>query len=136
MDKSFRLAPLACKIARAKTCGDILSELPDWFGPFEVYRDYIDDIETRPVFVAQIQGQNIGIMALTQTTDASVDIHLLAVRPEHHGTGVGRAFVALAKEYAQRNDTTFLTVKTLGPSQENVAYERTRRFYGSWGLRL
>ncbi|SFU08529.1 Acetyltransferase (GNAT) domain-containing protein [Pseudovibrio denitrificans] len=134
MIDTLQLTELTCKTECVKLCDEVLSDLPDWFGPFEVYKDYLEDVKTRPVFVAEIGREKVGLMALTQTSAACVDIHLLAIRSEHHGAGIGRAFVELAKRYAKERGAGFLTVKTLGPSRENAAYAKTRKFYASVGF--
>ncbi|WP_109314958.1 GNAT family N-acetyltransferase [Pseudovibrio ascidiaceicola] len=134
MSENFQLSELPCKAECTELCDAILSDLPDWFGPYDVYKDYLEDVKTRPVFIAQAGGETLGLMALTQTSRASVDIHLLAIRAEHHGKGIGRAFVELAKRYATDCGAMYLTVKTLGPSRENAAYAETRKFYASVGF--
>ncbi len=131
---NYQLLELTCKTECVKICDNILSELSDWFGRYDIYKDYMDDLLTRPVFVARAGDENLGIMVLTRTSDASMDIHLLAVKPEHHGKGVGRAFVKIAIEYARKNGVKYLTVKTLGPSRENAAYAKTRQFYATAGF--
>ncbi|MES0871494.1 GNAT family N-acetyltransferase [Pseudovibrio sp. SCP19] len=134
MINTLQLTELTCKTECVKLCDEILSELPDWFGPFEVYKDYLEDVKTRPVFVAEVGNEKVGLMALTQTSAACVDIHLLAIRSGHHSAGIGRAFVELAMRYAKEHGASFLTVKTLGPSRENAAYAKTRKFYASVGF--
>lgn len=136
MSETFQLTELACKTECTTLCDAILSGLPGWFGPYDVYKDYLEDVKTRPVFIAQAGGEKLGLMALTQTSHACVDIHLLAIRSEHHGKGIGRAFVELAKRYARDCGATYLTVKTLGPSRENAEYAKTRKFYASVGFDL
>ncbi|MGJ8526935.1 GNAT family N-acetyltransferase [Maritalea sp.] len=134
MTQGVQITELTCKKESVKVCDSILSALPDWFGPYDVYKDYLDDLATRPVFVAQTEREIVGIMVLTKTTDASMDIHLLAIRPDDHGKGTGRTFVEFAKEYARSNGSNYLTVKTLGPSRENAAYAKTRSFYATVGF--
>lgn len=52
----------------AKICDDILAALPDWFGPFEVYKDYLEDLKTRPVFLARSENEIVGIMVLSNAS--------------------------------------------------------------------
>lgn len=115
-------------------CDNILAKLPDWFGSYETYEEYLDDLESRPVFAVVIGQETAGIMALTKTSNASIDIHLMAVTPNEHGKGIGRALVKRAAEFARSNGAKYLTVKTIGPSLVNDAYARTRRFYEKEGF--
>jgi len=115
-------------------CDGILSALPDWFGGFENYKDYLDDLKDRPVIAAGFDGQQGGIMALTRTSEASVDIHLMAVHPDCHRQGIGQALVQSAMSFAQSNGAQVLTVKTLGPSLVNDPYAQTRHFYAAQGF--
>lgn len=115
-------------------CDTILTSLPDWFGSREANDEYIDDLKTRPVFGVDIGGQTAGIMALTRTSPATFDIHLMAVAPDQHGNGIGTALVRHAIDFARTNGAKFLTVKTLGPSRDNAAYARTRHFYDTQGF--
>lgn len=128
------LTELTDKKAAAKACGMVLAELPDWFGPYDVYKDYLDDLTTSPAFGAQMGNDTAWIMALTRTSDASVDVHVLGVRPTYHGRGVGTALIAFAGTFARTQGARFLTVKTLGPSCENEHYARTRQFYKGVGF--
>lgn len=134
MTEAFQALELSNKSECAGICDSILSELPDWFGAFDIYKDYMDDLKTRPVFVMRKGADTRAIMVLTKLTHAAVDIHLLAVRPEFHGLGIGKALVETAKDYGRSNGAKFLTVKTLGPSTENVAYSKTRMFYVAVGF--
>lgn len=115
-------------------CDRILSKLPEWFGPNEVYEDYLDDLETRPVFGVSIDGAVVGLMALTETSSATIDIHLMAVMPENHGTGIGSALVRRAESFARDNGKSFLTVKSLGPSHASEFYPKTHAFYVAAGF--
>ncbi len=131
----------ACKIVWAQdvaatkvVCDAILGGLPDWFGPYDIYKDYLDYLETRPSFVAQIEAGEVGILTLSQTSAAAVDIHLMAVTPDQHGKGIGQALVDQAVLFAREKGAKFLTVKTLGPSHPHKGYARTRRFYERQGF--
>jgi GNAT superfamily N-acetyltransferase len=113
----------------------ILAELPDWFGIPASNTAYAAAAERGPTWVAELEGRAVGVMVLTDTGFAAVDIHLMAVRPEQHRRGVGRALVAEARAFARQLGKGFLTVKTQGPSAGYEAYERTRAFYEGVGLR-
>ena len=116
-------------------CEQILSKLPGWFGPYEVFEEYLDDLKTRPVFGVTIDDIVVGLMALSETSEATIDIHLMAVAPEYHGKGIGSALVQHAEVFAFAKGKSFLTVKSLGPSHDNEFYPKTHAFYLASGFR-
>lgn len=116
-------------------CDQILSKLSDWFGPYDVYEEYLDDLEIRPVFGVFIDGVVVGLIALTETSNATIDIHLMAVSPEKHGIGIGSALIKHAENFARDKGMSFLTVKSLGPSHANDFYPRTHAFYKATGFK-
>jgi len=59
----------------------------------------------------------------------------MAVRPEHHRRGVGRALLQEAIRFARSEGHEFLEIKTVGPSRADSAYEKTRLFYEHGGFR-
>jgi GNAT superfamily N-acetyltransferase len=59
----------------------------------------------------------------------------MAVRPEAHFRGLGRALVEAAEAHARGLGVEYLQVKTLGPSRPDENYAATRRFYTSAGFR-
>ncbi|MEY1555242.1 GNAT family N-acetyltransferase [Yoonia sp. R2331] len=131
---SFVVRPLSDPGVARALCDSILATLPDWFGPRDIYQDYLEDVQDRPAFAASLDGSDQGIMALTQTSAAAVDIHLMAVAPAAHGKGLGHAMVGEAQTFARDRGAAFLTVKTLGPSRDNAAYALTRAFYRRQGF--
>ena len=116
-------------------CASILAELPDWFGIPASNMAYVAAADCGPTWVAELEGETVGVMVLTDSGFAAVDIHLMAVRPEQHRRGVGKALVAEARAFARQLGKAFLTVKTQGPSAGYEAYERTRAFYEGVGFR-
>ena len=134
MANTHTIYPIKDKRYAGDLCERVLSDLPAWFGPREIHCVYFDAVEERPVFAASVNGEDVAIMALTRTSDAAVDIHLIAVTPAHHHQGIGRALVARATSFAQDAGAAFLTVKTLGPSHSSPEYDRTRGFYRRMGF--
>ena len=58
----------------------------------------------------------------------------MAVLPESHRQGAGRALLAAAEAYLSATAVEFLQVKTLGPSDPSEEYARTRAFYEAMGF--
>jgi GNAT superfamily N-acetyltransferase len=66
----------------------------------------------------------------------SAEIHWLAVDPDHHRQGIGRALIAAVEERLRQEKVRFLLVMTLHPDDPYEPYRRTRAFYGSLGFDL
>ncbi|MET3528186.1 GNAT family N-acetyltransferase [Phenylobacterium koreense] len=115
-------------------CAAILAELPEWFGLPESNAAYAEAAEREQAWVAEADGRALGLMVLTDTGFSALDVHLLAVRPNLHRQGVGKALIAQARAVARELGKPNLTVKTRGPSLPYEPYERTRAFYEAVGF--
>jgi GNAT superfamily N-acetyltransferase len=110
-------------------CASILAELPEWFWIPASNADYAAHAEREQAWVAEEGGAALGLMTLVDQGFAAIDIHLLAVRPQLHRRGVGRALVGRALSIARGLGKSYVTVKTRGPSAPYEPYDRTRAFY-------
>ena len=115
-------------------CAAILAELPQWFGLAQSNAAYAAHAEREEAFVAEQDGRALGLMCLVDHGFSALEIHLLAVRPDEHRRGVGRALVKKALAVARELGRPYLTVKTRGPSLPYEPYERTRAFYEAVGF--
>ena len=120
--------------ARDRVCRVILDALPDWFGIPEAVDNYVLDAATMTMLACHRDGQNVGMVVLNRTTDATLDIHIIGVLTPYHGQGIGTALVDAAATRARAGGASLLSVKTLGASHPDPCYERTRRFYLSVGF--
>jgi len=116
------------------SCEAILRALPDWFGIEEALRDYVRDAARLETLVADDGGAIAGFLSLKEHNPRAAEIHVMGVRPERHGGGVGRALVEEAERRLRARRVEFLQVKTLGPSRPHAPYERTRGFYARMGF--
>lgn len=114
----------------------LLRSLPDWFGLEPSLLAYVEDARTKPTYLAVDQTLNDVVGALLATTHnrESAEIHLMAVSPERHRQGIGRALVAAFESDMSTAGVRLLQVKTMGPSQPDEAYSRTLRFYRAMGF--
>lgn len=119
---------------KAQVCEDILRSLPEWFGIEEAVKNYIEEVRTRPVFVAREKGMTAGFLSLTLHNKFTGEIHVMGVKREFHRKGVGKGLVAHAEVYLSERGFKFLTVKTLSSSRESSEYEKTRKFYLALGF--
>ncbi len=123
------------RVGEDAVCEEILRELPEWFGIEEAILQYVRDLLQLEVYVAEATERLAGFVALRTHNRFSAEIHVIGVRPEEHGRGMGRALVEHVEELLRARSVEFLQVKTLGPSRPNEHYERTRRFYEHLGFR-
>jgi GNAT superfamily N-acetyltransferase len=92
--------------------------------PIPVTKDYGAAIANAQVWVATQQGQTIAALVL-DVTDEGFLIDVIAVLPQHQGTGVGRALLELAEREALRQGHDSIYLFTNEKMTENRAlYER------------
>lgn len=132
----------ACRIVgpefkAASRCEAILRALPEWFGIESAIVQYVRDIDAMPTFIAlDERGEAIGFMTVKQHFPHAAELHVLAVRSQHHRRGVGRMLLERVEQWLREppNDVRFLQVKTLSPARQWEPYERTRLFYQQMGF--
>ena len=115
---------------RSELCRSILEALPQWFGLPESVADYVRDVASLPTFA--VEGD--AFLALRVHTPQAAEIHVMGVRAERHGHGLGTALLTAAEGFLRDRGIEYLEVKTLGPSHPSEHYAATRRFYESRGF--
>jgi len=115
-------------------CEQIMRLLPKWFGIEEAIVEYAKATETMETYVAESSDAVVGFITLNRRSPVSAEIHVMAVRGEFHGRGVGRALVEYIEVALASRPVEYLQVKTLGPSLPNAEYEHTRGFYQHMGF--
>jgi ribosomal protein S18 acetylase RimI-like enzyme len=68
-------------------------------------------------------------------TAFAAEIDVIAVTPDHHRRGIGRAMVDCAERLLAEDGVEYLQVKTLADTIEYEPYARTRAFYATCGFR-
>jgi GNAT superfamily N-acetyltransferase len=126
------LGPL---LEQSAVCMPILRRLPDWFGLEAALLQYEKDIAGLPTFLAKEDEAVLGFLSLKQHNPYSAEVYVMGVRPEAQRGGFGRALVQAAETYARSLGVEYLQVKTLGPSNPDPGYARTRAFYEALGFR-
>ena len=122
-------------LGQSELCEPILRALPDWFGIEEATRQYVADTAVLPTFIAFHDNQPVGFLTINQHTPYAAEIHVMAVLPEWHRHGVGRALLVASEAYLREQKVEFLQVKTLSSRHPDVGYGRTRQFYLGVGFR-
>ncbi len=139
----------------------LLGLLPEWFGIESSVEEYVADAARLPTYLAwpvseAAQPEDAGVAAAPVTKSTAPDaptskhpvgvmlvarhfpetaeIHLLAVDPGLHRSGVGRALVGALERDLLAEGVRLLEVKTLGPSHPDAGYALTREFYRAMGV--
>jgi ribosomal protein S18 acetylase RimI-like enzyme len=120
-------------VPRPDVVGSLLEELPEWFGIEEAITEYVTRSAELPTYVATLEGDPVGVLVVEHHNDRSAEMYVLAVSPRVHRRGVGRALVEAAERDLACAGTTYLQVKTLGPSHPSEQYATTRAFYEALG---
>ena len=121
--------------AQASVCIPILRALPEWFGIEAAVLNYEREIGKLPTFLAEADGLVFGFLSLKQHNPYSGEIYVMGIRPEAQHQGLGRALVERAEAHARELGIEYLQVKTLGPSNPDAGYAKTRAFYEALGFR-
>ncbi|MAU13761.1 MAG: hypothetical protein CL607_28350 [Anaerolineaceae bacterium] len=93
----------------AGVCRPILLALPAWFGIESANQHYLEYVDANPTFIAYNGDTATGFLSLAQPFPQSAEIYVMAVHPEHHRQGVGRALVAAAEAHLRQQDARFFT---------------------------
>lgn len=116
-------------------CMPILRSLPEWFGIEESVLQYISDIEHLPTFLAKTSEIVTGFLCIKIHTPYSAEILVMGILPEKQRQGNGRKLLNAAQTWLRQQGIEYLQVKTLGPSNEDPNYAKTRDFYEAMGFR-
>jgi GNAT superfamily N-acetyltransferase len=121
----------------------LLRSLPEWFGVESSVVDYVASAARLPTYLAWPAGEQdapgaqrdaVGALLAARHFPAAAEIYLMAVDPAMHRCGVGRALVEALERDLARDGVRLLQVKTLGPSDSDTGYRRTRLFYQAMGF--
>jgi ribosomal protein S18 acetylase RimI-like enzyme len=118
-----------------ETCRRVLKTLPSWFGIPTSVEDYVATADRSPTVIASLGVENVGILTLVRHSRYAAEVYVMAVLPECHRQGIGRAMLRHAEGMLALDGAEFLQVKTLAPSKPDRGYEKTRAFYFAYGFR-
>lgn len=84
--------------------------------------------------VARSGAAVVGVLLVRRHHPEAAEIHLMAVHPSWHRRGVGRALVETVGADLGADGCRLLQVKTLGPTDPDEGYARTRAVYRAVGF--
>jgi len=120
--------------AKERICRAVLDSLPEWFGIPEAVDQFCREVRDLRMWVARKGEEVVGLATLQQHFPAASELHLIAIRPEHHRAGLGERLLAEIEGHLKTQATRILTVKTLAPSAGDRLYAGTHRFYAAQGF--
>ncbi len=115
-------------------CDAIARKLPDWFGIEEGLVELRRSVERGPGYVALSEETVVGFVTLESPFSETWEITWMAVAPDQHRRGTGRALVEAVASDARAAGVRLLHVKTLAGSHPSSEYARPRAFYGAMGF--
>ena len=112
---------------------EVLHDLPEWFGIPESTQAYIEAAKDLQVWAAYQEGDLLGFVSLSYSSEDCAEIDCLGVKKAHQGRGIGSQLLAtLESEACKKVD--YLQVKTVAEGS-NKDYDRTNIFYRSLGFK-
>jgi GNAT superfamily N-acetyltransferase len=127
-----------------ETVDRLLRSLPGWFGIESSIVEYVAKAHELPTYLAWPAGGTasqitdsgpVGVLLAARHFPESAEIYLMAVEPAMHRRGIGSALIEALEADLVADSVQLLQVKTLGLSQADASYARTRRFYSRMGFR-
>lgn len=112
---------------------EVLKDLPEWFGIPESTQAYIEGAKDLQVWAAYQEGDLLGFVCLSYSSEDCAEIDCLGVKKGHQGRGIGRELIATLESEARKN-VDYLQVKTVAQGS-NQDYDRTNVFYRSVGFK-
>jgi len=112
----------------------ILESLTDWFGIKEARELYIAESCGKDFFCAFDEQNPIGFLYMKQTGNATVEVAVIGVLPQHQRMGVGRDLFKMAKKAMKSKGFSFIQVKTVQLGKYDI-YDKTNKFYISLGFK-
>jgi GNAT superfamily N-acetyltransferase len=120
---------------KSGVCTLIIRSLEEWFGIEEAIVHYSNSIDHLPTWLASEAERVLGFVSIKQHTKYSAEVYVMGILQESHHKGIGRKLIEAAQEWLRSQNVEYLQVKTLGPSDPDENYAKTRAFYAAMGFR-
>lgn len=115
--------------------GSLLRSLPAWFGIEAAILGYVTAAARLTTYMARdADTVPVGVLLVERHFPVAAEVHLMAVDPDHHRAGIGRALLRAAETDLAADGVRLVQVKALGPSRADPNYARTRLFYEACGF--
>lgn len=110
----------------------IARTVPQWFTAKGIEMMRVD-LHYHHGFLAERDGATVGFVTFF-THEGAGRIGWIAVSPDHHRQGIGRALIEAVITEFGKHGLSEIQVKTLSDSVAYEPYERTRKFYSAMGF--
>jgi ribosomal protein S18 acetylase RimI-like enzyme len=97
-------------------CRRVLGTLPTWFGISTSVDNYVALADRSPTVVGSLGSEDVGFLVLARYGRYAAEVYVMAVLPEFHRQGIGRALLGYAEAMLAADGVEFLQVKTLAPA--------------------
>lgn len=118
---------------KSEIVGEVLLDLPDWFGLPESTNQYILDSRELPLWVAKICDDIIGFITLKETSEYTCEIHCMGIKKAYHRKGIGKKLQDSFEDFA-KGKYEYIQVKTVDEGHYEE-YDQTVAFYKSIGFK-
>ena len=122
-------------LGTSSRCQPIINSLTEWFGIEEAVKKYLLEIENLPTYLARNNDVDLGFLCIKHHNPFSAELFIMGVRKEFHRQGIGRELVEKGENWLRSKGIEYIEVKTLGPSNNDPNYAKTRAFYSSIGFK-
>ena len=112
---------------------EVLKDLPEWFGIPGSTQAYIEGAKDLQVLAAYQEGDLLGFVSLSYSSEDCAEIDCLGVKKAYQGRGIGSQLLATLESEARKN-VDYLQVKTVAEGS-NKDYDRTNIFYRNLGFK-
>ncbi|MFI7224818.1 GNAT family N-acetyltransferase [Nonomuraea angiospora] len=131
---AFQISRVTGSAEVAEVTARLLDQLPSWFGIPEANAAYVESATRLPGLLAHAGAQAVGVLLYRRHFAEAAEIHLMAVSPDWHRRGVGRALLDALTSDVRAQGCRLLQVKTLGAGDPDPGYAKTRAFYRAVGF--
>jgi GNAT superfamily N-acetyltransferase len=122
--------------ADADACDAIVRDLPDWFGLDVGIRDCAAAVRSQDGLVAErFDGSVAGFLTWVRHFPETAEISWMAVAPDDHRRGVGRALLGELSARLVDGGARLLLVKTLSANGDSEDYDGPARSTWRWSFR-
>lgn len=121
--------PLDDPDTKRRSCEALTVLLPDYFGIEKANRQYAEQAQLLPALAAYDSDKNIVGLLLYRHKTRATKIHWMAVHPDFHRQGIGRALITLLEKIVKEKGDDTLSVETLDPMVRDPHYLQTYAFY-------
>ena len=118
---------------KQRIASSVLADLPEWFGIPESVEAYVRESLQLPFYAARLDGEDVGFIALKETSPSTAELCVMGVRKTYHRRGIGRALVQAFFSCAREKGYQYAQVKTVAGGYY-PEYNKTRLFYESMGF--